>query len=49
MVAVKEFEDDKFRDDGHTGGVVKKTTLSAFSNPRAGGDHRHGRRGRATR
>ncbi len=37
MVAVKEFEEDKFVMMGTRGGVVKKTTLSAFSNPRAGG------------
>ncbi len=37
MVAVKEFEDDKFVVMGSRGGVIKKTALSAFSNPRAGG------------
>ncbi len=37
MVAVKEFEEDKFVMMGTRGGVVKKTTLSAFSNPRVGG------------
>ena len=37
MLAVKEFEDDKFVVMGSRKGVVKKTTLSAFSNPRAGG------------
>jgi DNA gyrase subunit A len=37
MVAVKEFEDDKFVMMGTRHGVVKKTALSAFSNPRAGG------------
>jgi DNA gyrase subunit A len=37
MLAVKEFEDDKFIVMGTRLGVVKKTTLSAFSNPRAGG------------
>jgi len=37
MVAVKEFEDDKFVMMGTQKGVVKKTALSAFSNPRAGG------------
>jgi DNA gyrase subunit A len=37
MVAVKEFEEDKFVMMGTRGGVVKKTALSAFSNPRAGG------------
>ncbi|HEY7292546.1 MAG TPA: DNA gyrase subunit A [Vicinamibacterales bacterium] len=37
MLAVKEFEDDKFVVMGSRLGVVKKTALSAFSNPRAGG------------
>src|SRR5260221_10199797 len=37
MLAVKEFEDDKFVVMGTQKGVVKKTELSAFSNPRAGG------------
>ena len=37
MLAVKEFEEDKFIVMGTRRGVVKKTTLSAFSNPRAGG------------
>ena len=37
MLAVKEFEDDKFIVMGIAAGVVKKTALSAFSNPRAGG------------
>src|SRR5260370_824219 len=37
MLAVKEFEDDKFVVMGTLRGVVKKTALSAFSNPRAGG------------
>ena len=37
MVAVKEFEEDKFVMMGTRGGVVKKTALSAFSNPRVGG------------
>jgi DNA gyrase subunit A len=37
MIAVKEFEDDKFVVMGTRRGVVKKTELSAFSNPRAGG------------
>jgi DNA gyrase subunit A len=36
-IAVKEFEDDKFVVMGTRHGVVKKTALSAFSNPRAGG------------
>src|SRR5262245_40866789 len=37
MLAVKEFEEDKFIVMGTRLGVVKKTALSAFSNPRAGG------------
>jgi len=37
MLAVKEFEDDKFVVMGSRNGVIKKTALSAFSNPRAGG------------
>jgi DNA gyrase subunit A len=37
MVAVKEFPEDKFIVMGTRHGVVKKTELSAFSNPRAGG------------
>src|SRR6202042_1948390 len=37
MLAVKEFEDDKFVVMGTRGGVIKKTALSAFGNPRAGG------------
>jgi DNA gyrase subunit A len=37
MLAVKEFEDGKFIVMGTLRGVVKKTELSAFSNPRAGG------------
>src|SRR5437016_1680991 len=37
MLAVKEFEEDKFIIMGTRLGVVKKTSLSAFSNPRAGG------------
>ncbi len=36
-LAVKEFEEDKFVVMGTRRGVVKKTSLSAFSNPRAGG------------
>jgi DNA gyrase subunit A len=34
---VKEFEEDKFVVMGTRRGVVKKTSLSGFSNPRAGG------------
>jgi DNA gyrase subunit A len=37
MLAVKEFGDDRFIVMGSRKGVVKRTTLSAFSNPRAGG------------
>jgi DNA gyrase subunit A len=37
MVAVKEFEENKFVVMGTRKGIVKKTSLSAFSNPRAGG------------
>jgi DNA gyrase subunit A len=37
MLAVKEFEDDKFIIMGTRRGIVKKTALSAFSNPRTGG------------
>ncbi len=37
MLAVKEFDDDKFIVMGTQRGVVKKTQLSAFANPRAGG------------
>jgi len=36
-IAVKEFPDDKFVVMGSRKGVVKKTALSAFANPRAGG------------
>jgi DNA gyrase subunit A len=37
MLAVKEFEEDRYILMGTRRGVVKKTALSAFSNPRAGG------------
>jgi DNA gyrase subunit A len=37
LLTVKEFEADKFIVMGTRRGVVKKTELSAFSNPRAGG------------
>ena len=37
LLTVKEFEADKFVVMGSRRGVVKKTELSAFSNPRAGG------------
>jgi DNA gyrase subunit A len=37
MVAVKEFEETRFVVMGTRRGVVKKTALSSFSNPRAGG------------
>ena len=37
LLAVKEFEEDKFIVMGTRAGIIKKTELSAFSNPRAGG------------
>jgi len=37
LIAVKEFEPDKFVVMGTRLGIIKKTELSAFSNPRAGG------------
>jgi len=37
LLSVKEFEEGKFIVMGTERGVVKKTELSAFSNPRAGG------------
>src|SRR6185503_3697433 len=37
LLAVKEFEEYKFIVMGTRRGVIKKTELSAFSNPRAGG------------
>jgi DNA gyrase subunit A len=37
LLTVKEFEPDKFVVLGTRRGVIKKTELSAFSNPRAGG------------
>jgi len=37
LLAAKEFDDAHFVVMGTRGGVVKKTALSAFSNPRAGG------------
>ena len=37
MIAVKEFEAEKFVVMGTRHGVVKKTELASFSNPRAGG------------
>jgi DNA gyrase subunit A len=37
MIATKEFDPDKFVVMGTRRGVVKKTALAAFSNPRAGG------------
>jgi DNA gyrase subunit A len=37
MLTVKEFEEDKYIVMGSRRGVVKKTALSSFSNPRAGG------------
>jgi DNA gyrase subunit A len=37
LLTVREFEEDKFVVMGTKRGVIKKTELSAFSNPRAGG------------
>jgi DNA gyrase subunit A len=37
MLTVKEFEDDKYVVMGSRKGVIKKTALSSFANPRAGG------------
>ncbi|MBM3770268.1 MAG: DNA gyrase subunit A [Acidimicrobiia bacterium] len=37
LLAVKEFDENRFVVMGTRRGVVKKTVLSAFSNPRAGG------------
>jgi len=37
LLAVKEFDENRFVVMGTRKGVVKKTVLSAFSNPRAGG------------
>jgi DNA gyrase subunit A len=37
LVAVKEFDDSHYVIMGSRRGIVKKTALSAFSNPRAGG------------
>src|SRR4051794_12344927 len=37
MLSVKEFEDDRFVVMGTRKGVIKKTALSSFSNPRVGG------------
>jgi DNA gyrase subunit A len=37
LLALREFEEDKFIVMGTTRGEVKKTELTAFSNPRAGG------------
>jgi DNA gyrase subunit A len=37
LIAVKEFDETRFVVMGSRKGVVKKTALSAFSNPRAGG------------
>src|SRR4029079_7412060 len=37
LLTVREFEDNKFIVMGTKRGVVKKTELNAFSNPRAGG------------
>jgi DNA gyrase subunit A len=37
LLAVQSFDDDRFIVMGTRGGIVKKTQLSAFRNPRAGG------------
>ncbi|MFB3854793.1 MAG: DNA gyrase subunit A [Vicinamibacterales bacterium] len=37
LIAVRQWEEDKFIVTGTRKGIVKKTVLSAFSNPRAGG------------
>jgi DNA gyrase subunit A len=37
MIAVKEFDESRYVVMGSRRGIVKKTALSAFSNPRAGG------------
>src|SRR5471032_2311035 len=37
LLTVKEFDDSHFVVMGSRHGVIKKTALSAFSNPRAGG------------
>jgi DNA gyrase subunit A len=37
LLAVKEFDETRFIVMGTRGGTVKKTSLAAFSNPRAGG------------
>jgi len=45
LLAVRAWEEDKFVFMGTRKGIVKKTPLSAFQNPRPG-HHRHGRRRR---
>ena len=45
-LAVKEFPEDQFVVMGTLKGVVKKTSLDAFSNPRSRRHHRDGRRRR---
>ena len=49
MLAVREFDDGALRGHGHAQGTIKKTELSAFSQPARRRHHRHGHRGRATR
>ena len=49
LLAVKEFpeqEDQQYIVMGTRKGTIKKTDMTAFSNPRPSGTHRHGHRGR---
>ena len=46
LLTVKEFDDNRFIVMGTRRGVVKKTALSAFSNPQGRRHHRDGRRRR---
>jgi DNA gyrase/topoisomerase IV subunit A len=46
MLRVQEFDDQRFVVMGTRKGTIKKTELSAFSNPRAGGIIADGHRGR---
>jgi len=38
---VKEFVEDKFIVMVTKKGIIKKTELAAYANPRSGGDHRY--------
>ena len=49
MLAVKEFEDDKFVDDGHARRRGQEDGAVGVQQPARWWHHRHGRRGRATR